>query len=115
LTGGEGHAKARRLRRAEELGHATRSGTRRRLGFLDVSWLDNSAGHPRLGLIVPKFRASAVARNRLRRRLREIWRREIGPELPAWDVVIRARPAAYTATFAAIRAALHGWRQREVP
>ena len=35
------------------------------------------AGHPRMGLIVPKFQSTAVARNRLRRRLREIWRREL--------------------------------------
>ena len=40
-------------------------------------WTDNTTGHPRMGLIVPKFQSSAVARNRLRRRLREIWRREL--------------------------------------
>ena len=39
--------------------------------------MDNTAGHPRMGLIVPKFQSTAVARNRLRRRLQEIWRREI--------------------------------------
>ena len=42
-------------------------------------WMDNTTGHPRMGLIVPKFQSSAVARNRLRRRLREIWRRELQP------------------------------------
>ena len=58
-------------------------------------------GHPRMGLIVPKFQSSAVARNRLRRRLREIWRREIQPHQPACDLVIRARREAYGAAFAA--------------
>jgi len=75
-----------------------------------VSWLDNSAGHPRLGLIVPRLHATAVARNRLRRRLREIWRRELRERLPAWDVVIRARRGAYDASFDALREQLATWQ-----
>lgn len=73
-------------------------------------WADNTVGHPRIGLIVPKFRSTAVARNRLRRRLKEIWRREVAPALPALDVVVRARREAYAAPFASLRAELLGWR-----
>lgn len=73
-------------------------------------WADSMTGHPRMGLIVPKFRATAVARNRLRRRLRELWRREVLPAQPAWDLVIRARREAYDASFAELRLALLGWR-----
>ncbi len=73
-------------------------------------WADNTTGHPRMGLIVPRFQSSAVARNRLRRRLREIWRREVRPAQPAWDLVIRARREAYAAPFDALRAQLVGWR-----
>ena len=62
-------------------------------------WMDNTTGHARMGLIVPKFQSSAVARNRLRRRLREIWRLELQPHQPAWDLVIRARREAYGAPF----------------
>jgi ribonuclease P protein component len=47
-----------------------------------------------------------VARNRLRRRVREILRRELFSALPAVDVVVRAKPAAYTAGFAVLRAEL---------
>jgi len=72
--------------------------------------MDNTAGQPRMGLIVPKFQSTAVARNRLRRRLREIWRRELQPGQPAWDVVIRARRDAYRASFADLRAELALWR-----
>ena len=72
--------------------------------------MDNSTGHPRMGLIVPKFQFSAVARNRVRRRLREIWRREIQAHQPGWDLVIRARPEAYDATFEALRNQLLRWR-----
>jgi ribonuclease P protein component len=73
-------------------------------------WMDNTTGHPRIGLIVPRFQSTAVARNRLRRRLREIWRRDLQGAVPPCDLVIRARPEAYTADFGALRAELLGWR-----
>ena len=73
--------------------------------------MDNQTGQPRMGLIVPKHQSSAVARNRLRRRLREVWRREIQSQQPAWDLVIRARREAYAASFDALRAQLLRWRE----
>ena len=85
-------------------------GRRRRLEHVDVIWTDNQAGHPRMGLIVPKFQSTAVARNRLRRRLRELWRREVMETVPAWDVVIRARREAYQPGFGALRTQLLAWR-----
>ena len=78
-------------------------------------WTDNTTGHPRMGLIVPKFQSSAVARNRLRRRLRELWRLELQPHQPAWDLVIRARREAYGATYPALRDDLRGWRRATLP
>ena len=63
-----------------------------------------------MGLIVPKFQSTAVARNRLRRRLKEIWRRELQQEQPAWDVLLRARREAYRASFAVLRDELLAWR-----
>jgi ribonuclease P protein component len=72
-------------------------------------WMDNQTGHPRMGLIVPKFQSSAVARNRLRRRLREIWRQDLQARQPAWDLVIRARREAYQASAAALRSQLLAW------
>jgi ribonuclease P protein component len=49
-----------------------------------------------------------VSRNRLRRRLREILRRDLLRNLPAVDLVIRAKRSAYTASFAVLRAELTG-------
>ena len=63
-----------------------------------------------MGLIVPKFQSSAVARNRFRRRLREIWRREVQRHQPAWDLVIRARREAYRAPFARCGPSSLEWR-----
>lgn len=73
-------------------------------------WLDNPAGRPRLGLIVPRFQFTAVARNRLRRRLKEIWRRQLQVGLPAGDLVIRAKREAYGMTFVQMQAELLEWR-----
>jgi len=56
----------------------------------------------RVGLIVPRFRHSAVARNRVKRRLRELSRTRILPADVAADVVIRIRPEAYQARFASL-------------
>lgn len=72
-------------------------------------WLDNPTGHPRIGLIVPKFQSTAVARNRLRRRLKEIWRRELESHLPACDLVVRARREAYGARFVELKAEMLRW------
>jgi ribonuclease P protein component len=56
----------------------------------------------RVGLVVPRYKHSAVARNRLKRRLRELARVRLLPaDLPA-DVVLRVRPTTYDATFDAL-------------
>ena len=72
-------------------------------------WLDNPTGHARIGLIVPKFQSTAVARNRLRRRLKEIWRRELLARTPACDLVVRARREAYRARFGQLKAEMLTW------
>jgi ribonuclease P protein component len=53
----------------------------------------------RIGFVVPRFKHSAVARNRLKRRLRELSRVHLLPADLEADVVLRVRPEAYTATF----------------
>lgn len=53
----------------------------------------------RVGLIVPRHRQSAVARNRLKRRLRELTRLRLLPSGLPFDVVLRARPETYAAAF----------------
>ncbi len=84
------------------------AGSRRRTQHLDLVWRHNASGHPRIGLIVPRHQSTAVARNRVRRRLREILRRDVLRNLPAIDLVVRAKRSAYAASFAALRADLTG-------
>jgi len=102
------------LARESDLRQTLRTGKRHRLSHLDLIWSNNAAGHPRMGLVVPRFQSSAVARNRLRRRLKEIWRREIQGRQPGWDLVIRARREAYGASFEALREQLLAWRDSAI-
>jgi len=55
--------------------------------------------YPRVGIVVPKHRRRIVDRNRVKRRLREIIRTRVLPELNGIDLLIRARPEAYGSSF----------------
>ena len=57
----------------------------------------------RVGIIVPRSGQTAVARNRLKRRLREIVRVDVLPLLQPLDVIVRAGPPAYRLEFAQLR------------
>jgi ribonuclease P protein component len=83
---------------------------------VDVFDSPSPAAFSRLGLVVPKHRQTAVRRNRVKRRLREILRLEVLPRLDAGgcarDVVVRARRDAYDATYAQLRDELVRWVER---
>jgi ribonuclease P protein component len=95
-----------RLARGSDLTACWEQGRRWHTPHLDVAWRPNPAGHPRTAIVVPRFQFTAVARNLLRRRLREILRRHLLAALPAVDLVVRAKRAAYAAPFAVLRAEL---------
>ena len=93
-----------RITRGAELQRVAREGKRIRTKFLEVraiaSPLAHSTAQPtRVGLIVPRHRQTAVARNRIKRRLRELSRTRLLPLRLTADVVIRIRPDAYRASF----------------
>src|SRR5258708_1404831 len=54
---------------------------------------------PRLGLTVPRAIGGAVVRNRIKRRLREVFRLHRAKLGPQWDIVLNPRRAALTASF----------------
>lgn len=62
-----------------------------------------------MGLIVPRLGQTAVARNRLRRRLKELWRKDLQHSIPVMDVLFRARKESYVASFAQLRADVLAW------
>jgi ribonuclease P protein component len=95
-----------RLARGPELAACWEQGRRVRTPHLDLAWRTSALGHARMAIVVPRFQFTAVARNRLRRRLKEILRRYPVASLPAVDLVVRAKRAAYAAPFAVLRAEL---------
>jgi ribonuclease P protein component len=54
---------------------------------------------PRIGLTVPRAIGNAVVRNRIKRRLREIFRLQRSKLAPKWDIVLNPRRAALDAAF----------------
>lgn len=99
-----------RITGSEEIRELFRRGKRRKTRHLDAFVSPSPAPFPRLGVVVPKHKRTIVLRNRLKRRLREVGRTVVLPTLGnrgrALDVLVRARPEAYTASFAELRAEL---------
>lgn len=58
----------------------------------------------RVAIVVPKWGFTAVRRNLLKRRLRELSRALLFDKQSSRDVVLRARREAYDATFTDLRA-----------
>ena len=99
-----------RITRASELRALMTQGKRRRTDHLDLFSRPSPVGLSRLAVIVPRHAHTAVRRNRLRRQLREIGRRDVLPVLSQpTDVGLRARPPAYEASFETLRREIVGY------
>ena len=62
----------------------------------------NRSATNRVGLTVSKKLGHAVVRNRIRRRLREVYRLNEEKFQPGWDIVVVARSRCVNATFDAL-------------
>ena len=80
--------------------------------FFSVNAAPNDLGYPRLGLSIGKKAVgNSVARNRVKRQVRESFRLIAG-QLPGLDLVVGARNAARTAHNARLRESLDGlWKE----
>lgn len=100
-----------RLRRQERLSNAAdftrcyRHGTRLRTRYFTVYAYRRGESAPRLGLAVGKAIGIAVVRNRVKRRLRELFRRHKVIVPRGYDLFVRAGPASAAASYAALEAA----------
>ena len=83
-----------RLSRSKDFDAVYRQGRSVSTRYLTLHWFprdDDPSGLPRLGLAVPKSVGNAVARNRIKRQLRETWQ-ELAAVVPAGcDYVLAAR------------------------
>ena len=68
-------------------------------GYLVLYARRNRLEENRVGVTVSKKMGNAVVRNRVRRRLREVYRLHESRFLPGWDIVVVARHRAVTASF----------------
>ena len=97
-AGGFAYPHARRVTRGAELDALRQQGRRVRTAHLDVRVAVGPAPS-RVGIVVPKHKHTAVARNRVKRRLRELARLRLLPVVPGGAVWPRAGPEAYRASF----------------
>ena len=78
-----------------------------RVRLLELRFIHTTRPRVRVGVIVPRFSNSAVDRNRVKRRLREIIRSELlRAPVSAMDIAVRASPLAYAASFEELRGAV---------
>ena len=96
-----------RLHTSEEFAAVVRSGRRAGARHLVVHVLGTGrVSGPRAGFVVSAKVGNAVTRHRVTRRLRPLIRQELTALPAGTDVVVRALPAAATATSAALGADL---------
>jgi ribonuclease P protein component len=83
-----------RLSRSRDFDAVYRHGRSVSTRYLVLYWFprEDAGGEPRVGLAVPKAAGTAVARNRVKRLLREAWRALLPRVPPGHDYVLIARP-----------------------
>ncbi|WP_110180840.1 ribonuclease P protein component [Nocardioides solisilvae] len=107
--------RAARLTRGEGFRVAVRAGRRAGTRTMVVHWHDEGPAPVEVGFVVSKAVGNAVARNRVKRRLRHLTREHL-QELPGRGVlVVRALPDAAAAGHEALRADLTRGLARVLP
>ena len=95
-----------RLRRREEYDAVYRAGRRRSSRLFTVFFAPNGLGESRFGMSVGRALGGSVARNRIRRRVREILRLS-RREIPSgWDIIVHPRAPVAGTNFALLRGEL---------
>lgn len=96
-----------RLRRRADYLRCYRTGRRRHGSLAILYFVPNQLGHPRLGITASRKVGKAVVRQRLKRRIKEIYRRwNDRGQLPALDLIIHLKPEAGGSDFPALRSEL---------
>jgi ribonuclease P protein component len=83
-----------RLSRSRDFDAVYRQGRSTSSRFLVLYWFDRDGGEdePRLGLAVPRSAGNAVARNRIKRQLREAWHARLEAVPSGRDYVLIVKP-----------------------
>ena len=100
------------LRRKADFDAIGRHGKSRSGRLLVLRSLRTDGPGTRIGLSTPRTLGGAVQRNRVRRRLRDLLRGQLGAMSSGWDLLLIARPEAGSATYAELREALRSLLER---
>lgn len=95
-----------RIAKRRDFIRAYEGGTKIHGRFSVVFVLENSLSHPRLGITATRKFGNATARNKAKRWVREVFRREreaLRLDELSSDLVVNLKPAAATASFMAFR------------
>ena len=96
-----------RLRQRKDYLRCYRTGRRRHGSLAILYFVPNQLEGPRLGITASRKVGKAVVRHRLKRRIKEIYRRwPHRCQLPAFDLVIHLKPEARGSDFPALRTEL---------
>ncbi len=95
-----------RLRRSQEFVRLRRSGSVWRHPFVVLSVMPNGLTHNRYGFVTGKHVGTAVARNRVRRRLREVIRHAHPALQQGYDIALIARAPIVGQPFQAVKEAV---------
>jgi len=95
---------AERLCRRADYLRCYRTGRGRHGSLAILYFIPNELGHPRIGITASRKVGKAVARHRLKRRIKETYRRwNDRAKLPALDLVVHLKPEASAADFRTFR------------
>ena len=94
-----GFPRSSRLTKEADLESVRRAGKRMQTERLDARAAASLSPYPRVGVVVPKYKRNIVDRNRTKRRLRELVRLKLLPALGRVDILVRAKPEAYSSSF----------------
>ena len=119
-SGSERLPAGERLRQRKDYLRCYRTGRRRHGSLAILYFVPNQLEAPRLGITASRKVGNAVVRHRLKRRIKEIYRRwQDRSQLPPLDLVVHLKPEAGKSDFPALKAEvlrlLSGLRERRGP
>ena len=94
------------LRAREDFARISTHGRSRSDRLMVVRFVPNGRDHDRFGISTGRRLGGAVQRNRVRRRVREVLRRNPNDTGHGWDILVVARGPAVEASFDELRSAL---------
>jgi ribonuclease P protein component len=85
-----------RIRKQSDFSFLYKNGRRYRGRYFNLIFLPNALDHSRMAVVVSRKVGNAVARNRIKRRVRDVYRRNKGLFKEALDLLVVARPEIAT-------------------